>query len=292
MAGATPDFEQFLRDEVAQQIKQQQVAPAVDGAPVAPAAVPAENIKFNVRGQDYEYQTQQEFEQAMTSTVDSYQGEISRLQTLVDEQAAAPVGEPAANEDVFNKDEYIRRMDEDPLDAANYLDKYRYGTDNPVELVKNAAEQSGQNQRLLDVNQFKSSHPEFQASPQGAQILQGIMQENGWGFTYKNLEASLAVAQQRGALPNQQQYQDYIQSQQSPGATQPGQPAPQTWQPAPAQPQVGQQPQPFWQQQQQPVQAPPLTGAPGGQAPPGYEEVENLSIEQLEQVLRNAGQEI
>jgi len=277
MAEDTGEFDQFVKDEVAKAVAGNAAAAQGQDGPQ-----PAPNIAFSVKGQDYNYNTAKELEEAVNYTVDTYQGQIKDLEDKLAAQNDSPAAaEPVDDSPKFDNAEYIRRMDEDPVAAANYVDTFRYGVENPVELVKQAANQSQTNQRVLDVNQFRGQHPEFQASPQGAKVLQDIIQEKGWTFNFSNLEASLAVAQQRGQLPTANQYQTYVQQQQtqvpdqSLGAPQAAPPYnPQTpWLNAPSAP-------------------PPRAGQPGGLGFQGEDPAEELSIDQLETILRRAGQDV
>lgn len=202
----TSDVNNYVRELVRQNAVDLGIVPQnQNNQQVAPQQGPGQGINVNIGGQSYQFANEAELSRALEQTFGGYQSKIEELQGSnqeIPQQQQQP-------EEGFDKQRYAELMGTDPIEAQNYLDSHRLfngNIQNPHEVLKDLVIKVDQQDAVLAAYQFRDSHPEFQASPQGAAIMQGILKENNWDMNAQNLEAALAVAQQRNLLPTRQQW--------------------------------------------------------------------------------------
>jgi hypothetical protein len=293
MPNTDPQFQEFVQEVAAavQPIVQQQVPAQQQPAPQGP-------LQLSVAGQQYQFQNQADLEATLANTFQQFQAKIAELEG--GQGAPAPQGDQASQ---FDQKKFMDTMSTDPIAALEYADKFRK---NEQQEQFNALQERVQSQDYaLAAYQFKEEHPEFTANPQGHLVLRQIMQSNGWDMNYANLEAALALGQQRGLFPTRDQFHQQLQQ-----AAQP-QPQPEVDlnqfvpQPPPQQQYQQQQPVPgavynplqAQVQQAPPPAAPPPPQVPGGTAPsvvpPNFlAQAESMSADQLEGVIANMASQL
>lgn len=197
-----PTGQPSLEDLVKQQYEENQrkAAEASGQAPAIPAASANEGFKMNVGGQEYNFKSVEEMQNFVASTIQTAQ------QTVAQVQAALPgsrmTADDAAKREVPKPDlkEFARRLDENPADAFNYIDKFRFGTENVPQLIQSMAQQQMAMSQTLAAYQFRDQHPEFDRTPENADALTKVMQGYNLPLTVDGLEMAYAVAKQNNLI--------------------------------------------------------------------------------------------
>ena len=103
------------------------------------------------------------------ASLDTMQNQFQSLQQQVEQQRRPP-----ADDSKFNKDEYYKRLNDDPLDAQNYLDAFRFGISTPEDVPRRFTEMY-EKISVLDgqtlAASFTNSHPEFPSDAESAKAL-------------------------------------------------------------------------------------------------------------------------
>ena len=102
------------------------------------------------------------------ASLESVQSQMQTLQQQI-EQQRKPVDTNA-----FNRDNYYKLLNEDPIEAQNYLDAHRFGIDSP-ENVPRRFNEMYEKISVLDgqtlAASFTNNHPEFPSDPESAKAL-------------------------------------------------------------------------------------------------------------------------
>jgi len=121
------------------------------------------------------------------------------------EARLTPPAPPAA--DGFDRDAYFNTLYQDPRKAFDQMFESRFGM--PVDDAVKQWERMTQVEKVVHARnvaaQFAAKHTELlQVTPEqdraNANVIEGIINDNGWPYTEKNMEAAYAVALQSGKL--------------------------------------------------------------------------------------------
>lgn len=291
-------FEALVREEIAKQLAARQETGQKSDGKDGQSSQPAGPININLGGQTYTFQNVEQLNAALNQMVDAYQQELAKL------QEAGRVSGRVAGEQVtgdapppFDMKKYAELMAQNPIEAQDYLDSYRFfgGTvSKPSEYIRERLAAADRAEKVLAAYQFRNLHPELNFLPgeQAAAVINRMREEVGLPWTVEGLEAAYALAQKRGLLPTREQIQAYLAQQQ---AATPAQPS--TSSPAPgfqdfSQMPAGQQLSLFNNQpafNSSPA-APPTVGRSAAPQNPGIplEDLDKLSTEQIAEILRRA----
>lgn len=186
----------------------------------------------------------------------------------------------------FDMNHFISQMKENPVKAFDYVDSIRYGTENPTQYIKTRLKEAEEIRQENEVQKFLQAHPEFPGG-QAAYILNQKREELGMPLTKAGLEAAYNQAIQEQKVPDyrmnqalqtqQQHFLNYLQQNNLP--------LPQNYQ---------QNNVPVQQQQYVPQQGnygiPTVArNQPQNQGNSVEQALENMSLEQLESLLRKNG---
>lgn len=250
------------------------------GVPAQPAPQP---ITVNIQGQPVTFRDQADLEAQLNATAEA----LRQQQAAVPPPAPAPVPQGSRvtdDEDSgFKNDEYIRLMNEDPLKATRYaMNHLIFGgrVDNPEEVLREMLVQQAATRRQLATYQFREAHREIPLEdPRVLNTLEQVRNQLNLPFSPEGLEASYALAVQKGMLPDFRQIVANQQQQQ--GQQQPQNP----YAPPPVYGAQGYSPTP--QPQQNPyLQAPPSVGRSAQFSNPvTADDIENMSADQLASLL-------
>ena len=102
------------------------------------------------------------------SSLDSVQSQMQSLQQQIEQQRKP------ADMNAFQKDEYYKLLNDDPIEAQNYLDAHRFGISNPSQVPQRFNEMY-EKISVLDgqtlAASFTNNHPEFPSDPEAAKAL-------------------------------------------------------------------------------------------------------------------------
>jgi hypothetical protein len=160
-------------------------------------ARPQQPIKLNIGGTEYSFSSQEEMNNAINnafSAVAQNQAELlAQLEEL--QKYKTDKGEnKQSNEPQFDKEKFVKLIQENPIEAFNYLDEVRYGPDRVPPTVKEKLNHISMLENQLTAYKFLNAHPEFQNTDQNAQILRGVASQLNIPLTYEGLEAAYRVA--------------------------------------------------------------------------------------------------
>jgi hypothetical protein len=256
----------LFKQAVAEVMAENAPKPAVGDAPVPSP------LKLNLGGQEITFNSQSELELALNQTLTHYNNQIQALSNPTPANQVTDDDGPS-----FDQEKYISLMKENPVEAADYVDNFRYfggKATGPVrDQIKQVLATAEANQQLMQTYQFRAAHPEFQGDQRIAQTIDQVRNQLGLPWTADGLEAAYLVAQHRNMVPR------FEASQQAP---------------PPVGGQFPQQNQYFGNggpQQQYPQQyqnfAPPAIGR-GSHTSESFPDPESMSLEQLERIINSS----
>lgn len=286
MANENEDFNQFIKSAIAEELAKQ-------NGGGSPATTDGQPLKLNLGGQTFEYKNLQELEQAMNTFATGAAQKINELQQVVSAPPPQNTQGSTVTDDtpVWSDQTFIETMSKSPKDGFQYaLNQLLFDgkSEDPAADLRTFLEDNEKNKRVLGVYQFKESHPEYVGTPQAAQIIDKVREQMNMPYDAQGLEAAYLMAMNKGLLPNYYQMaqmaQQQLQQQQQNG----GQQQQQFQQPPPFNPFAGGGNLNAFNQNPY-LQAPPMMGRSSGA--PGLDmNVEDLSVDQLESILKKAGQ--
>ncbi len=235
----------------------------------------AEPFVLNVGGQTYSFNTKEEAEAAVTQTFQTFRNELAKPKEAPTKDEGAYV---TGKEETFDQSRYIDLMGKDIVQAQNYALDHVLGIPNAAQALKANIQEAHDLKATVAVYQFRELHPEFPMTPEATKVVDGLRRELNQPFTLQGLQAAYGVAQTRGLLPSPQvlAYQQRLIQE---GVL-----------PDPNRPQQQEQQNPY---QRGPLgyQPPPTVNRGTAAAPPDLASLaEDMSLEQLEKVLRKHGQ--
>lgn len=187
-------------DELVKKRQQESgLAPNV-GEPAKPS-----EFKLNIGGQERTFASQEDVSQYVNDMLEAQRRAAAEaIQNLPGQRVTAgqQTTEPVPIPDL---DEFAKRLKENPAEAFNYVDKFRYGVDNPAQILREIWQKQQVQEQTLAAYQFRDDHPEFVRTPENAQTLMQLVQQNGLPFTYDGLELAYSVGKERGLLKTQDQ---------------------------------------------------------------------------------------
>ena len=234
-------------------------------------------------GQVATFNTQEELSNSLKEALGHVNGEVTRLRQELEAARATPptegryvTGDEDVNPDKFNMDKFVELFKSNTPEAFNYVDQFREDKYKPTLRELEAMKQE------YEAQKFIASHPEFPGG-EYADKLEKLRQELNLPFNKVGLEAAYAHGISSNVIPDfklqfalQQQQQQFLQYLQSQGLPIPGQ-TPQN--------NVTQQ-QPYIQSNQQVGGIPTLPRNGGQQSNTTVDQLENMSLEQIEKILK------
>lgn len=104
----------------------------------------------------------------------------------------------------FDKDEYYRLMESDPMQAQKYMDRHRFGIENPEELFAAMTQTQRQQQIQNETMRFYAQVPGYAKveTPELNQLLLARLTDNGRPFTAENFKLSYYELKEEGLIPS------------------------------------------------------------------------------------------
>jgi hypothetical protein len=135
---------------------------------------------------------------------------VERVAEKLKPEAPPVIVSPPAETKEPNKFDYatfLQTFTQDPIEGLNYADRVRFGVDDPVSLIQGltgAVVNLAGRMLVQDTERFLENHPEYEPTPKNQQVLEGILQENGWDWSYSTLSNAFILAVQRGLIEPQE----------------------------------------------------------------------------------------
>ncbi len=156
-----------------------------------------EPLKMNIGGQEHSFKDLNEAQAYMNNTIGQFQTQLNQRQAPVNQGREA-----TKDTDTFDQKRYVDYMVEDPRKAADYMDEYRFGVKDPVNVIKARLAQVDQLAQEAVVNAFKTRHADWDDSQENANAMQTVMNELGLSnvISPATLDAAFTVAKTRGLI--------------------------------------------------------------------------------------------
>jgi hypothetical protein len=194
--GATPNLDQFMADELAK-IK-------AGGAGEDGHAAEPQSFKVVLGGQEQTFTSMDELQKSVNAQLEQARKDAAEARGVaagVTQLAGQHVTahQMAAAPEVPKPDlgEFAKLLEKDVQAAFNYVDRFRFGTDNVAGVVQQLWQRQQAQEQVLAAYQFRENHPEYARTAENAQALQQVMQTYQMPLTYDNLEMAYALAQQK-----------------------------------------------------------------------------------------------
>jgi len=119
--------------------------------------------------------------------------------------AAPPPTAAAAvpKDNQFNNAYYYQLLAKDPLDAQEYIDRYRFGGADPKEFLSRAAEYEKTHEQMVQsaqVSEFHRRVPQFPATAPASAALEARVGQLGMGVNANSLELAYYQLENEGAI--------------------------------------------------------------------------------------------
>ncbi len=201
-------LEEQSKDELAATIAAEQAK--LNAAPPEEEK-PAETPKFEFRSVDgtlYEAESQEELFKKISGALDHTKTAVKDRERQIHELRKQPVVEPLKPENAFDRDTWLKLMDEGtdgPLKAQRYMDKYRFGTENPEEIFKSMTQEQERAQQRDEAMRFYQT-PAGQAfakveTPELDKVMMDELAKQGLPTTASNLRAVYYELRESGHIP-------------------------------------------------------------------------------------------
>lgn len=166
-------------------------------------AKPVTKIPFTLAGQNYEFSSMEELQNAINGTFSSVATNQAELMRQLEDLKNAPNTGPSDDKTPkFDNAKFADLVQKDPIAAFNYVDEIRYGADRVPEAVKQQGAQLTHLQQQLTAYQFLNAHQEFQNTDDNARMLYGIMNNLGLGMDLQGFESAYRVGLANGLFRN------------------------------------------------------------------------------------------
>lgn len=158
---------------------------------------PTESIKMNIGGQEMSFDNLEAVQAHYNNTIGQFQSQLNSRQP---ERKVTSDADDST--DKYDQKRFVELMVEDARKAYDYVDKFRYGMDDPVAAIKSNLGQINQLATQAVVKEFQDRNTDWEPNEHNAAAMQKIMNEMALPLSPSALEAAYAVAQKRGVLKN------------------------------------------------------------------------------------------
>ena len=189
--------EAYIRQVAAEEAKKFAPQPSTPPAPQAPHTPSAQPFKMAIAGNEYTFNTPEEASAAMNNILEQQQ-KLRETQN--------PQGRKVTSDDQpeFNIDTYVNKMKENPVEAQEYVMSFSPTVKQMSQKQQEYEAVIAQMQRESAVYQFKDTHPDYVASEQNAQAINGILSQYQIPWTAQGLDAAYTIALQRGLFKTEE----------------------------------------------------------------------------------------
>jgi hypothetical protein len=159
---------------------------------------PVEKTRIEYKATDgtiYEAETQEELFKKVTAALENTKAAVKDRERQVHElKQPKTVVEESKEPKTFDRDHYFTLMESDPVKAAKYMDKHRFGVDNPEELFQSMTVEQKKQQLVDETARFYNT-PAGKAfakveTPELGQLLVSHVREQDLPITANNLRAA------------------------------------------------------------------------------------------------------
>ena len=120
-----------------------------------------EPLTLKIGGEDRQFQSLEELQAAINSTLETYQAAYRELAGSVKKP---PEPSPQQGQKAFDRDTFIAKMNENPVDGLRYALSYAIfdgEVDNPAVAIKAGVQKAFNLEQQLAAYQFRQQHPEI-----------------------------------------------------------------------------------------------------------------------------------
>lgn len=206
------EYKKFVLEEAARFAKEEGGTEGTQGAP-GQAGSGHTPITLTLDGQQYTYATQEEASAAVSAAI---QGVRQFAAEANKKPGSFVTSDDQRVEEKFDNAKWRQLMNENPIEAYDYVDKFRgFGKlgNKPAEAIAQKLEKLDKMEEALRTQTavaaaraFAAAHPEFDPNKHSG-VVDQIRVSQGLPLTQEALEYSLYLAQQRGAVPTRETWE-------------------------------------------------------------------------------------
>lgn len=217
------DFDTYLRDSIKEVLAQS----TNQGEVKLPAATTTQEIKLNIGGQEYTFPDASALNTTLNQTFQQYAEKQRELELKLNEMQGQYVSDDkdtSGQTPDFDPNTYLKTLANDPLAAQkDVLNRLLFDgkSKDPIGEIKQALTSSRETKEQFAVRQFAEMNPYYPGGPQYAAELEAARNKLNVGFTPEGLTAAYHYAVSQGRIPTPNQVQQLLQSQQIQNPTQP-----------------------------------------------------------------------
>ena len=165
----------------------------------------ANPIKITINGNNMEFESVEHLNENLTQALSQVGSEYKQMkERLAELEARGQVVEddaPVQDTGKFSQEKFLNLLKENPVDAFDYVDSFRYGVEKPAEFIKQNLKNSEEARQELEVNRWLQRHPEFPGG-EYAPILDKVRMQMNLPLTAQNLELAYQTAIQNQVIPD------------------------------------------------------------------------------------------
>ncbi len=165
-------------------------------------------LKVNINGSEITFDTVEDLNKNLTEALATVGSEYQQMKNkLAELEANQYRGQTVDTDDEivetgkFSQTKFLDLLKENPVEAFDYVDTFRYGTEKPVEHIKNQLKAAEETRQEYEVNRWLQRHPEFPGQQYG-KVLDDVRVRMNLPLTAQNLELAYQQAIQSQLMPD------------------------------------------------------------------------------------------
>lgn len=165
-------------------------------------------LKVNINGSEITFDTVEDLNKNLTEALATVGSEYQQMKhKLAELEANQYRGQTVEDDDVqvetgkFNQSKFLDLLKENPVEAFDYVDTFRYGTEKPADYIKNQLKAAEETRQEYEVNRWLQRHPEFPGQQYG-KVLDDVRVRMNLPLTTQNLELAYQQAIQSQLMPD------------------------------------------------------------------------------------------
>lgn len=165
-------------------------------------------LKINVNGSEITFNSIEEMNQNLTEALATVGSEYQQMKQRLAELESQPTrGQVVEDDDIpvetgkFSQSKFLDLLKDNPVEAFDYVDTFRYGTEKPADYIKTQLKAAEETRQEYEVNRWLQRHPEFPGGQYG-QILDNVRVKMNLPLNAQNLEVAYQQAIQSQMMPD------------------------------------------------------------------------------------------
>lgn len=165
-------------------------------------------LEININGSKVTFNTVEELNQNLTEALATVSGEYQQMkQKLAELETSSNRGQVVEDDTEvldtgkFSQSKFLDLLKDNPVEAFDYVDTFRYGVEKPAEYIKGQLKSAEETRQEYEVNRWLQRHPEFPGGQYG-QLLDNVRVKMNLPLNAQNLELAYQQAIQAQLIPD------------------------------------------------------------------------------------------